>query len=482
MRVLIVHHGRLPAHGQAITGGGIRAWHLGHGLQAYGHEVHWLARDQDQPDGFASPADLLRRASSLRPQAIVCVQLEDAPALRPVGCPLVVDLYAPRLLEAPFEGTMAQVGPAVLRALAAGDAFLVSSPRQRWTWLGVLALAGVDVRTDPTLLVPIASPDSPRRRWPRAPVLVGGGGAWPWADPVPGLRAVLARLDARDQGTVRWYGPTEGLPSHPRLETPGWLPWDALLAAYAGATAALDLMADNPERQVALGFRHADYLAAGLPVLTAPGGAVAEALGPAAWTGAPESLVDAVLDDLAAGGEGLRARGAAARTLAHQRSATHTAAALATWLEAPRPAACAQGPLVDAAHLAARAAQADARTEHATQAMARAEAEAVAKRQEVAALTVQVQQLLGTVERLSCAVDQVAAFKREAIAVLGGRSAQAQEGLDAANARIASLQADVDKKTAELHAADDMRGRLEDDLDRARTELARVQHKGWRGR
>ena len=33
----------------------------------------------------------------------------------------------------------------IKRRIAAGDVFLVSNPRQRWTWLGVMALAGIDV-------------------------------------------------------------------------------------------------------------------------------------------------------------------------------------------------------------------------------------------------------------------------------------------------------------------------------------------------
>ncbi len=482
MRILVVHHGRLPSPGQPASGGAIRAWHLGRGLSQAGHEVHWLARDQDQPDGFASPADLVRKASARQPDALVCVQLEDAPPLRVLDRPLAVDLYAPRLVEAPFEGAMATAAPAVLRALRAGDVFLVSSRRQRWSWLGVLALAGIDVRRDPTLLVPIASADPPRRRWPRQPLLVGGGSAWPWADPGPALARVLAHLDARDQGRVRWYGPTDGLPAHPRLETPGWLPWDELLRAYAGATAALDWMAPNPERDLALGFRHADYLAAGLPVLCPDGSAVADELGDAAWTGPVEDVLDQLLDDHADGGGEARRRGAAARALAATRSPQATAGPLADWLAAPTSHRGPPGPLLDAADLAARAATAQARAETAVDAQARAEAEAVQKRHEVAALNAQLQTLLGTVDRLSRAVDEVAAFKREAVSVLGGRSAQAAASLDAANQRIGSLEADLEKKNAELAAADDMRARLEDDLARARAEIARLHKKGWLGR
>lgn len=480
MRILIVHHGRLPATGQPATGGAIRAWHLGRGLQQAGHEVHWLARDQDVPGGFASPADLVRKTRALQPDALVAVQLEDAPALRSLDLPLAVDLYAPRLLEAPFEGSLAEAAPQVLRALGAGDVFLASSPRQRWTWLGVLALAGVDVRRDPTLLVPIACSPPPRRQRPRQPVFVGGGGAWPWADPRGALARVLAHLDARGVGTVRWYGPAEGLPEHPRLEAAGWLPWADLQAAFARATAALDWMEPNPERQVALGFRHADYLSAGLPVLTSADTAVAEALGEAAWTGEVEAVLDQVLADHEAGGEQARRRGEAARDLARRLTPEATVAPLAAWLDEPSTHHAPRGPLLDLARLADRAARAESQAEHAMQAMARAEAEAVAKRAEVAEHVARIQQLMGTVDRLSRAIDEVAGFKREAIAVLGGRSEQALGELSAANARIASLAADLEKKNAELHAADDMRARLEDDLARARAELERLGRKGWR--
>lgn len=473
MRLLIVHHGRLPVPGQPASGGAIRAWHLGCGLSLAGHEVHWLARDQDQPGGFASPADLVRKARALRPQAVVCVQLEDAPALATLDVPLVVDLYAPRLLEAPFEGQLASVAPAVLAALGAGDVFLVSNERQGWSWLGVLALAGVDVRLQPTLSVPIASSDSPRRRWPTRPIFVGGGGDWAWADPRPDLARVLAVLDAQDSGEVRWYGPAQ-LPDHPRLKRMGTVGWDELVAAYAGATAALDLMVDNPERELALGFRHADYLAAGLPVLTRPGGAVALVLGEAAWTGELPGLMEEVLADHAAGGEQLRRRGQAARELARARSPQACVAPLLAWLAAPRSHRAPKGPLLDLASLSLRAARAEAQAEHATDLMARAEAEALAKRAEVAELTGRVQQLSGIVERQSRSIDEVAGFKREAIAVLGLRAQGAERGSAEATAQVEALRADVQKKSAEVEDLAHQRARLEDELRQARVERAEL--------
>lgn len=476
MRILVVHHGVLPSPGQPASGGAIRAWHLGRGLAAAGLEVHHLARDQDVPGGFASPADLVRKAAALRPDAVVTVQLEDAPPLRALGVPVVVDLYAPRLLEAPFAGAQADTAPAVLRALRAGDVFLTSSPRQAWSWLGVLALAGVDVRQDPTLAVPIASSAPARRRRSKDLVLVGGGGAWPWTDPVPAVVRALAWMDQRDAGRLVWYGEAAHLPEHPRLERRGRVAWDALLADWAGATALFDWQGEHPERQLALGFRHADALAAGLPVLGPSGTAVAEGLGDAAWTGDVESTLDAVLDDLSRGGDERQRRSDAARALALQRDAQAAAAPLARWLQHGTPSHRAPpGPLLDLAELSARAASAEARAGAAEDRAARAEAEAVGKRQELAEAQARVHTLLSTVDRLSRAVDEVAAFKREAVDVLGRQVAAAADARDGATDQLGRLRADLAKKDAELVASSERLAQDRDAREAMQTELDRLR-------
>lgn len=488
MRILIVHHGRLPGGDQPVTGGALRAWHHGEALRTAGHEVHFLNRAQDTPGGFASPADLVRRAMALRPERIIAVQPEDAPALRALDTPLCVDLYAPRLLEAPFEGRLAEEAGTTLRALAAGDVFLVSNPRQRMAWLGLMALAGLDVRTDPTLLVPLVAPEGPRRRSPRAPLLVAGGVSWPWQDPRPGLEAALAVLDARGEGRIVWYGgaPLLGeasaswqLPDHPRLEPAGWVGRESLLQAYASATAALDWMRPNPERRLAFSFRHADYLGCGLPILTGPDTALTDMLGDAGWVSSLDALpatLTALLDDP----EDRRRRSRAARALARgPLSMVEASAPLVAWMVEPTRHPRAQGPLVDAARLAARAARAEARTDAAEAARAAAEAETARKRQEVATLTGQVQDLVATTARLARAMDEVAGFKREAISLLGHQGEHAARSLTDANRELGILRADLSKKSAELNAMDDLRARLEHDLDNLRAELARSRARRW---
>lgn len=488
MRILIVHHGTLPAPGCAVTGGALRAWHHGTALQAGGHEVFYLSRAQDTPGGFASSPDLAWRARQLAPDRIVCVQLEEAPALGSLGIPMAVDLYAPRLLEAPFEGRLAAAAVDCLRAIAAGSVFFVSNPRQRWAWLSVFALAGVDIRQDPTRHVPLVAPDGPARQPPDSPLLVAGGAAWPWQDPIPSLQRVLAHLDRRGEGRVVWFGgaPLIGqgehvrqawtLPEHPRLETPGWLPYDALLERYASATAAIDWMAPNPERALALSFRHVDYLGCGLPILTGPDSALADVLGEAGIASADiEGSLDALLDHP----DRLAACAAAARTLATERfSGAVAEAPLLAWVERGSEHPRATGPLVDAAQHAAEAAAATARATALEATAAGAAQEVAQKRTENAALNRQVQQLTGIVERLTRTLDEVAGFKREAISVLGGEAERSQRALSEAEREITILRADLAKKTAELSAMDQLRARLENDLENLRAALEQEKSRG----
>jgi hypothetical protein len=482
MRILIVHHGQRPRADQPVSGGALRAHHLGAGLSAAGHEVLWLHRDQDGPDGYSNPENLYARARALGPDRIVAVQLEDAPVLAAVGAPLVVDLYAPRLLEASFEGTLRGTGVGTLRALAAGDAFLVSNPRHRWFWLGVLALAGIDVRTDPTLLVPLVAPAGPPRRVPKRTVLVAGGASWPWHDPGPWLARALAHLDARGRGRIDWYGgtPASGagwsLPEHPRLRLKGWVDQPTLLKAYAGATAAYDWMGINPERALAFSFRHADYLGCGLPILTHSDTALTDLMGEAGWASDDiERVLDEVLDDEAE----VKRRGRAARTIAKtQLSVPSATQPLVDWVDAGHRHGRTPTDLLDHAQLAANAAQARASQISASQAQALALAEVSQKRAEIKSMVTQIQSLTRVVDRLSRAVDEVAGFKREAITVLGNQSESATRSLTEANQEITLLRADISKKSAELSGMDDLRRRLEHDIDNLSQELRVLRGKG----
>lgn len=483
MRVVVTHHGVLPGSDHPVTGGALRAHHHARALRGAGHEVLLLSRAQDGPGGFRSAADLRARVQALRPERIVCVQPEDAPALAGLDVPLAVDLYAPRLLESSFEGSLPATTGLVFAALDAGDVFLVSNPRQQWSWRSLLALAGFDPRHDPTRLVPLAAPQEVEPQPPPpTPRFVVGGARWPWQAPLPALHRVLAHLDARGAGEVVWYGGApligraEGswsLPEHPRLRTPGWLPYPELLRAYAGATAALDWMGTNVERSLALSFRHVDYLGAGLPVLTGPDSALVDLLGGA---GLATDDIEAALDHVLDAPEALSAMRAAARELAtttlHPEAC---AAALVEWVRTGERHPQTPGPLSQSAALIRSAATSEAAAQRATEALQRAEEEVAQKRAQHEALTAQVHTLVDTVARQARALDEVAGFKREAVQLLGHEGERARRTADEVARENALLRADVEKKTAELHAMDDLRARLENDLVHLRAELERLR-------
>ena len=488
MRIVVTHHGRLPGPDHPVTGGALRASQHARALEAAGHEVILLTRAQDEAGGFRDAADLAARVRALSPERIVCVQPEDAPALRGLAIPMAVDLYAPRLVESAFEGTLATTTGLVFAALEAGDVFLTSNPRQQWSWRSVMALAGFDPLDDPTRLVPLSAPQSvlPQAA-PPEPCLVAGGARWPWQDPVPGLHRVLAHLDRRGSGRVVWYGgsPLIGrvgggwsLPTHPRLSSPGWLPYPALLEAYASATAAIDWQGAHPERTLALSFRHMDYLGAGLPVLTGPDSALVDVLGSAGEaTDDIEGALDAILDDPTT----LARMRAAANDLARTRFAPAACGQpLVDWVTTGKRHHRTGSPLSDTAMWIRSAERAASEAAAARSALARAEAEVNEKRSQHEALTSQVHRLVDTVSRQARALDEVAGFKREAIQILGNQGERAQRSAAELSRENTLLRADVEKKTAELRAMDDLRARLENDLVNVRSELERLRsQKGW---
>jgi predicted nucleic acid-binding Zn-ribbon protein/glycosyltransferase involved in cell wall biosynthesis len=468
MRVLVVFHGWLPEPRRPGSGGAIRAWHHIEALREAGHRVHTLTRAQDSEDGFRSARHLRSLARTIAPDAIVCVQPEEAAALAGLGVPMVVDLYAPRLLEAPFEGSerVAEEAVNTLRAIASGDAFLFSNPRQRHFGLGLLALAGVDLLDDPSLIVPLAAcPAPPPRRAPRHPVLVMGGVAWPWQDPTEALARTQAHLEARRKGRLLVLGgkPAVGetavvdlpsrVPPGKRLSYQGPLPYPDLLEAYASSSAMLDVMAPNAERELALSFRHLDALSCGLPLITTADNAIAAQVLEfhAGWVvdGDLEGVLDQVLD----APEELARRSQGALELARHYSRDRVEAPLVAWMQRPTLRRRGGTPLAEAAELTANLAEARAQAEAARDLCARAQAETQDKREENRRLSDQIAALTGTVERLTRSLDEVAGFKREAVRVLGSeRDAVGEEARSLAR-ELSDLRADLAKKDAEQRAS-----------------------------
>lgn len=446
MRVLVVHHGALiptaePAPDRPVTGGALRASVHVDALRGAGHTVVALHRDQDGPGGFRSAADLRRLARAAAPDWILCVAPEEAPALRGLA-PLVVDLYAPRVLEGAWEGLQTEEAGRLARAVEAADEVLYSNDRQRWLGLGALGLCGWDLSRPAGRVVPLAALPGPRRRPSKRPVLVAGGHPWPWQD----LRATLTRAVALlgDRAEVHTYGlpPVPGVVAHPLAGRATWL------AALAGARAALDRYAPNPERALAFSFRQADALGCGLPLISDPDVPLSEGLRRhrAGWVDEPleAALESALAEDRSEG----------ARRLAAEYAPARTEAPLLAWTPAFRD----RGPSLLRAGARLDAARARAEAERARREAAEAEVER--KRAEVAELSAQVRALAGSVEALTAALTDVAAFRRETARVLGARLSTETTTTERLRVELEVAREELRKKDAELAAVSADRDRL----------------------
>lgn len=446
MRVLIVHHGRLPGPGRFCSGGALRALAHAELLRAGGHRVRCLARAQDEEGGFRSGPELRRMASMSEPDWILCVAPSEAPILRGIA-PLVVDLYAPRLLEAAWEECSRQEAGRSLRAVHAADQVIFSNVRQRWFWLGILALCGWDVREFPGLLVPLCAPEGPPRKPPLRPRLLMGGQAWPWQDPSDCLRRAVAALAG--QGEV-W---TVGLPEYPGVRALPSQTYDDWLALCSSSTVALDRYASNPERELSLSFRQMDYLGCGLPLISSDQVVLAAELKEwgAGWV--DESLEDAIaaaLDPTLC-----EARAAAALELGRHYRKERVGAPLLAW----KPSIRTRSPsaLNDAAQFAAAQERAEGekvRREEATR-------EVEKKREEVELLHLQIRSLTAAVEASSAALADVAAFRTETVRVLGTRLSGEQSQREQLARELEITRAELAKKEMEMEALRSERGRLE---------------------
>jgi len=497
MRVLLVMHGWLPDTPRPVSGGAIRAWHHGEALKAAGHEVVYLTRTQDKVKGgpkvFSSARSLQAQVRKINPDRICCVQPEEAPHLGEMGIPLCVDFYAPRILEAAFEPDRAAEMAAVqtLRALTASDFQLFSNPRQRWYFLSLMSLAGIDVTKNTSAVVPLVAPQGPRRRSTKEPTLVMGGVNWPWQDSSSALERTVRYFEKRGSGKVLVYGgkPTLGdtvVPSLKKRVPPGKhlvyleaVPWPELLKAYAGATAALDLMAPNSERELALSFRHVDYLGCGLPLITSDNHALAPSIesARAGWliNGSAAGLEKA-LAQLYESPKLAIQYGRNAKQLAKTQFAREACeAALVTWVEEATVRDKKRELIPERADLAAEVAGLKAHLSGAQALQAKTEKELGIKRDEVVQLHGQVNALTTIADRLSKAMDEVAGFKREAIAVLGAEKKAQTAEAGILNREVAELNADLAKKKAESKATARERDRLASDLEDARENAKHLQ-------
>lgn len=356
-RVLVISPDLLPVNGLPTTGAGLRAWSIGQGLQSQGHEVLYaMPRDaaSGHTDQIRSPlCDLLWEQGKLHevitrvsPDVVIACGWSTLNHLPHCSVPVVLDQHGPHILERHFQqyGNEKINAAEKISGLQRADFFTCAGERQWHYFLPWLQKAGFACPEEASAVVPV----SLGGQWPALdltkydkgedPIFVYGGIFLPWQDPALALQTLVERMEANQRGRLRIFGGKH--PFHPiksklfdeliqklaiseRVEISPMLGREALLAEYANAHVALDLMQRNEERELAFTTRTVEYLWCGLPVIYNDYAELAEYIGPAkaGWTLNPldkSAMVD-LFDRILADPGLLQARAANARRLAEER-------------------------------------------------------------------------------------------------------------------------------------------------------------------
>ncbi|MGH2593624.1 MAG: glycosyltransferase family 4 protein, partial [Anaerolineae bacterium] len=357
-RVLVVSGDTLPLAGLPTTGAGLRAWGLGQGLASRGHDVHYLmpaaglqrAAPGVDTSAYQSisydhlyPQELNRRLIELSPDVIVFQHWASAVHLSERNrIPVVIDFHGPLLLETLYQDLphLDALRQLKIRTLPKADFFTCAGERQRHYFYPWLLLSGIDVRQDVIQVIPVSiSPDVPARAMADGEVtFVYGGVFLPWQDPSVSLETLVQTLEARRAGRLKLFGGAHThiqippgkyrdliprLEASPRVDSIGMLARDALVQTYLRSHVAIDVMARNPERELAFTTRTVEYLWCGLPVIYNDYAELADYIRDydAGWTvdpldaGAIRAVVESILDDPAS----LERKSRNAQTLVRER-------------------------------------------------------------------------------------------------------------------------------------------------------------------
>jgi glycosyltransferase involved in cell wall biosynthesis len=371
--VLVLSGDVLPFAGLPTSGAGLRAWGIGQGLRAAGLTVRLLMprhmldalRDNGRIDA-ARHAELRQQTfvsceaalAEHRPDVVVVQHWWLATLFDPGPTPLVIDLHGPMLLEALYQNheLYEQLLNLKVRAFARADFLTCAGHFQRSYFYPWLRLAGHDVTQPALAVVPVSlSPELPEHQAHGETSFVYGGLYLPWQNPLVALGTLIERLERRQQGHLHFFGGAHPilklaaaevetverqLAQSARVISHGLVSHADLLAAYRQAHVAFDLMARNPERELAFTTRTVEYLWCGLPVVYNDYAELAGLIDDyaAGWTVDPldrraiTAVVDQILDEPAE----VERRGRNAQRLARERLSWEKAVApLATYCRWP---------------------------------------------------------------------------------------------------------------------------------------------------
>ena len=433
------------------------------GLMHYGYSVNSLSCVG------LSTAGLQESCREQKPEFIIVTQAHLVSKIDSLGIPLIFDLFAHRLMEAQFEEKTTNTVMELVVALRASCMVLVSNRRQRWSWQGVLSLLGAQHTPPALVVVPLSAQISEPRQAPQELRLIGGGMWWPWQNPWPSLERALDFLDQRDEGEILWYGVGNPQLKHPRLHYMGRVSHHAFRRALLSASAAFDWMEANIEREFAVAFRHMDYLGCGLPVLTGSYSPLQDCIDGGGWI---DDDIEAVLEQLLSEPSRLEIASQAAYDCAKNLSVESTTLSLHTWLSSPETIVWrVDNPILHTTTLWERSKQEHAQLEVMNANNQKLKADIEKKNTELEQLRSLVAQQQGSIDRLSTAVSDVVSYRKEALQILGGEIEKNHRTAQEIGAENAILRADITKKTAELEAMDQLRARLENDIQALRVQL-----------
>ena len=299
-RILVISSDILPYPGLPTVGSGLRAWGIGQGLAARGHDVVFsMPRAAIAGrEGLVAPAvselawdnvslaEVVRKAD---PDVVVVCNWP-VMALMPTelfGMPFVLDQHGPHFMEREFQnaGDPSENTRHKLEALRKADFFTCAGEKQSHYFQSWLERAGwtEEERRERSGVIPVSlSPDLPERRPDQQLAFIYGGVFLPWQDPSLALSELVEALDASAAGTLYFFGGQH--PVYPvntgiytkllgqlkkskHVVAPGMVSHDELIARYTRAHVAVDVMQRNRERELAFTTRTVEYLWCGLPVI-----------------------------------------------------------------------------------------------------------------------------------------------------------------------------------------------------------------------
>lgn len=306
MKVLLFSNDLMPFPGLPTSGGGLRAWQLYQGLFSRGVEVvvsmpgfTFLAKRYEEKISAELRAHFWdygtqeRLISQEKPDAILYTSNWDHVQLtRKPKVPLIIDLHGSRLIETALFGDP-QSGERKVEVLALADCLLAAGKRQRLYFSGWLLQAGRVPEAEHFIrYIPVSlDPKLPLRRTAEAaetPLLVSGGGWFPWQNQAKAIFLLAQKIRAEQRGVLEIYGtPHQGLSGsaemdrisaiyreicqlakdNERIRVKGYVSREELLTRYLEAHVALEAMSYNLERELAFTTRTIEYLWCGLPVI-----------------------------------------------------------------------------------------------------------------------------------------------------------------------------------------------------------------------